>query len=105
MALLPDVTFKVHRTGETKTYTFPLDLTTTLAEARQKLLTRHPGSATASGENREVVFLRGSRVVTAPEETLTRLCDVVPKLFAGKPPPNQAFRYRDVTYREVGVLM
>ena len=101
MERLLDVTFKVHRSDDVRTYTLPLDFTTTLEKARQVLHTHHPGSIATSGENSQVAFLRGSRIVTAAEERETRLCDIVPKLFAGKPPPNPAFRYSNVRYREV----
>ena len=99
------MTFKVQRTAGIKTYKLVLDTDTTLKKAREVLGTRHPGSVTASDDNTEVMFLRGSRIVTASEESRTRLFDVVPKLFAGKPPPNPAFSYKDVSYGEVGVFV
>ena len=103
MASQQDVTFKVQRTAGIRTYKLVLDSGTTLKKAREVLGTRYPGSVTASDDNREVVFLRGSRIVTASEETRTRLFDVVPNLFTGNPPQNLAFRYKDVSYGEVGV--
>ena len=96
------MTFKVRRADNVRTYTLPLEFTTTLDKARQVLQTHHPGSIATSGENSQVAFLRGTQVVTAAEERDTRLCDIVPKLFAGKPPPNPAFLFSDVRYREVG---